>query len=74
MLKRLLLKKMLKKQLDGVPEEEQEKMFSMIEKNPELFQKMSIEIQEKIKEGKDQMTATIEVTQKYQSELKQAME
>ena len=74
MLKRLLLKKMLGKQLAGMPEEEQEKMLSMIEKNPELFQKMALEIQGKIKEGRDQMSATLEVSQKYQSELKRVME
>ena len=73
MLKRLLLKKMLGKQLAGMPEEEQEKMLSMIEKNPELFQKMALEIQGKIKGGKDQMTATLEVTQKYQSELSETL-
>ena len=52
MLKRLLLKKMLGKQLAEMPEEEQEKMLSMIEKNPELFQKMALEIQGKIKGSK----------------------
>ena len=74
MLKRFLLKKMLKKQLAEVPEEEQEKMFTMIEKNPELFQKMALEIQEKTKQGIDQMTATLHVAQKYQEELKKAKE
>ena len=74
MLKRFLLKKMLKKQLAEVPEEEQEKMFTMIEKNPELFQKMALEIKAKTKQGVDQMTATLEVAQKYQEELKKAKE
>lgn len=73
MLKQLLLKKMLKKQLAGVPEHEQEKLLSMIEKNPELFQKMAVEIQSKMKEGKDQMASTLEVTQKYQAELGEAL-
>jgi len=74
MFKQFLLKKMLKGQLDGVPKEDQERMFSMIEKNPELFQKIALEIQGKIKEGKDQMSATLEVTEKYQAELKGVME
>ena len=74
MLKRFLLKKMLKKQLAEVPEEEQEKMFTMLEKNPELFQKMALEIKAKTKQGVDQMTATLEVAQKYQEELKKAKE
>lgn len=46
MLKNLLMKKMLKKQMAGVPEAEQEKMFKMVEKNPDLFQKIALEIQE----------------------------
>lgn len=73
MLKKMLMKKMLKKQMAGVPEAEQEKMMGMIEKNPDLFQKIAMEIQAEMKNGKDQMAATMEVTQKYQTELAEAM-
>ena len=45
----------------------------MIEKNPDLFQKMGLEIQEEMKKGKDQMTASMEVAKKYESELKNIM-
>jgi len=38
--------------------------------NPELFGKIAKEIQEKIKNGEDQMTASMEVMGKYQNELK----
>ncbi|AKM84329.1 TPA: hypothetical protein DCZ46_03195 [Candidatus Campbellbacteria bacterium] len=69
-LKGMLMRKMLKSQMKGVPEAEQEKIFKIIEENPELFQKIATEVQEKMKGGKDQMSATMEVMGKYQSELK----
>lgn len=59
--------------MKDVPEAEQDKMIALIEKNPELFQKIALEVQEKMKGGKDQMTASMEVMQKYQAELKSIM-
>ena len=56
-----------------IPEAEQEKMLSVIEKNPDFFQNIASEAQAKIKEGKDQMTATMEVMKKHQEELKKIM-
>ena len=44
--------------------------MKLVTENPELFQKIALEIQTKMKEGKDQMTASMEVMGKYQSELK----
>ena len=72
-IKDLLLRKMIKSKLKGVPEAEQEKIISMVEKNPELFQKIAIEAQEKMKGGQDQMSAMMEVMSKYQNELKDVM-
>ena len=59
--------------MKDVPAEQQEKILGMLEKNPELFQKIAVEIQDLMKQGKDQMTATMEVAQKYQSELKDVL-
>lgn len=72
-IKSFLLKKLLKSKMKDVPEAEQDKMIALIEKNPELFQKIALEVQEKMKGGKDQMTASMEVMQKYQTELKSIM-
>ncbi len=69
-IKNFLMRKMLKSKMKDVPEAEQQKMIAIIEKNPELFQKIGLEVQQKMKEGKDQMSATMEVMQKYQDELK----
>ena len=43
---------------------------NMMEKNPELFKTIAGEIQEKVKAGKDQQSASMEVMKKYESELK----
>ena len=67
------MKKMMASQLKGVPQAEQDKIFNMIEKNPELFQKIALEVQEEIKKGKDQMSATLEVSKRYESEIKKIM-
>ncbi len=69
----MMMKKMLKSQMKGVPEAEQEKMIKVITENPELFQKIGTEVQEKMKGGKDQMAATMEVMQSHQDELKKIL-
>jgi len=67
------MKRLLKSKMKGVPEEQQDMILDAIEKNPDLFKKIAEEIQVKMKEGKDQMAATMEVMQKYQSELQGIM-
>ncbi len=69
MFKNFILKKMLRTQ--GVPEAQIDMFLSMMEKNPELFKKISLEVQEKIKSGMDQNTASMEIMKKYEKELKE---
>lgn len=69
MFKKFLMNKMLKSQLKNVPQEEQEKILNAIENNPEFFEKIAKEIQEKIKSGKGQNEAVMEVMMKYQTEM-----
>ena len=69
----MLMKKMLKSRLKGMPEAEQEKILKIVTENPELFKKIATETQGKIKEGKDQMTAMMEVMAGHQDELKDIM-
>ncbi len=54
----------------GVPEEQIDMLVSMMEKNPELFQTIAKEIQDKVKSGMSQMEAGLEVMKKYETELK----
>ena len=70
MLKEFLMKKMIANKMKDVPKEEQERILGIIEKNPELFMKIAAEIQEKVKAGKDQMEASIEVMKAHETELK----
>lgn len=69
-LKNFLMRKMVQSKMKDVPPDQQEKILAMIEKNPDFFQKIALEVQEKMKQGKDQMAATMEVMSKYQDDLK----
>jgi hypothetical protein len=42
----------------------------MLQKNPELFQKIAAEVQAEMKKGKNQMAATMEVVKRHEAELK----
>ncbi|MDP3996431.1 MAG: hypothetical protein Q8P86_01905 [bacterium] len=65
-----LMKKMVKAKLKNIPDAEQEKVMAMIDKNPALFKQIADEVQAKVKEGKDQYTASIEVMKTHEAELK----
>jgi hypothetical protein len=69
-MKSFLMRKMLASKMKGVPQAEQDKIFDMIEKNPDFFQKIGLEIQSEMNKGVDQMTATQNIVKKYESELK----
>ena len=73
MLKNFLMKRMIKSQMKNVPADQQAKILSMVEKNPELFQKIAKEVQTEMKSGKNQMAATMEVMKRHQNELKGLM-
>ncbi len=71
--KNLMLRQMLKSQLKDVPKEQQEKVIAAIEKNPQFFENIAKKVDQKMKEGKDQMAATMEVMRENQEELKKMM-
>jgi DNA-binding transcriptional MerR regulator len=68
MFKNFLLKKMLRSQ--GVPPEQIDMLLKMMEKDPALFKKIAEEIKAKMDSGVDQMTAGMQVMEKYKEELK----
>lgn len=74
MLKNFLMKKMMKAQMKDVPEDQQEMMLTMLEKDPKLFETIAKEIQAEMKTGKDQMAAAMAVLPKYQSRLQDLMQ
>ena len=56
--------------LKGVPEAQIDMFVGMMEKNPELFQTIAKEIEEKTKTGMGQEEASMLVMKKYEAELK----
>ncbi len=67
--KDFLTKQLLKKQLKGVPAEQQEKIMNLIQKDPEFFKVIGEKIQEEIKKGKGQMEATMSVMKEHREKL-----
>lgn len=59
--------------MKGVPADQQDKILNAFEANPQLFEDIAKEVQEKMKAGKTQMEATMEVMTKHQEELKKIM-
>ncbi len=68
-----LMKAMLKKQLQGVPAAEQDRIIGLIEKNPDFFKKIAEETQEKVKGGMSQQDAVKMVLQAHQDEFRKVM-
>lgn len=64
------MRKLMEAKMKDVPQEQREQIISMIEKDPNLFKKIAEEIKQKMDAGKDQMSASMEVMQKYETELK----
>lgn len=73
MFKEFLLKQMIKRQMKGVPEAEVDRIIALVEKNPEFFKKIGDEIQAKIKGGRSQMAATMEVMRAHQAEMQKIL-
>ncbi len=72
--KNFLIKKAAERQLKNMPKDQQEMIKKMLENDPDLFVKMSKEMEHKVKkEGKNEMLAMMEVSKKYQKELKKAL-
>jgi len=63
------MKQLLKSKMKDVPLAEQEKVFAILEKNPDFFQKIAEEVHGQVKSGKDQTNAVMEVVSKHKDEL-----
>lgn len=73
MIKNFLTKKILDYKLKDVPEEQRKFIMALMEKNPELFEKIAKETEHRIKQGEGQMKASISVMKKYQNELREVL-
>lgn len=72
-IKDFLMRTVLKSQLKGIPQAEQDMIISAVEKNPKLFEDIAREVQEKIHGGMDQQVATMQVMKAHQKELQDLM-
>ncbi len=69
-LKSMAVRKLVQSQMKNVPVEQQEMIIGMLEKKPELFEKIAKEIQAELKlNGNNQMAAAMKVLPKYQAEI-----
>lgn len=60
--------------MKNVPEDQQQMIMELVEKKPELFQKIATEMQAELKvNGDNQMAAAMKVLPKYQKEIAEAM-
>lgn len=71
--KNFLMKQSIKSQMKNVPQAQQDMMMAAVEKNPEFFENIAKEIQQKVKEGKSETAASMEVMRKHQDELRRLM-
>lgn len=73
MLKEFLMKRAMASQLKDVPEAERNKIIAVVEKNPEFFERIAMEIHEKIKSGVSKEEATVQVLAANQEEMRKLL-
>ncbi len=69
-----MLRAMLKSKLKGVPDSQIEQILAMVEKNPNFFKEVAEEVQKRVKSGKSEMEATMEVMRERQAEMQKLMQ
>ena len=74
MFKEFLLKQMIKRQLKGMPEGEIDRIVELVGKHPEIFKKIGDQIKAKVKSGRSEQAATMEVMRAHQSELQKILQ
>jgi len=73
-LKNAAMKKLIQSQMKNVPADQQQMIMELVEKKPELFQKIAKEMQAELKtNNNNQMAAAMKVLPKYQAEIAGAL-
>ena len=73
-IKDFFLKQALKHKMKDVPEAQRDMLMGVMEKHPEFFQKIGEEVKALKKSGQSEMTATLIVMRKHQSELQKLLQ
>ena len=68
------MKQMLKRQMKGVPEAEQDRIIALVEQNPDFFNSIAQDVEVLTKQGRSQQAAVMEVMRKRQGELQKIMQ
>ncbi|MES2060117.1 MAG: hypothetical protein V4438_03740 [Patescibacteria group bacterium] len=68
-----MMRKLLESKMKGLPEDQKEKIFSLLEKNPKIFETIATKSQEKMRQGMSQMDAVKAVIKENEAELKEVM-
>jgi hypothetical protein len=68
-----LFRKLVESKMKDVPSEQREMILSVLEKNPEFFERIAREVKELQDKGRDQQAAVMEVMQKHQAEIARIM-
>lgn len=63
-------KALLRAKMKDVPQEQQDMIFTLIEKNPDFFKELADELQQEIAKGVNQTTAMMNVMKRHETELK----
>jgi hypothetical protein len=72
--KNLIMKQAIKSQIKNLPTDQQEKILSALEKDPEFFENISKEIDRRVKQGKGKTQASMEVMRENQGKLRKLMQ
>jgi len=68
-----LMKQMMKRQMKGLPLDQQDMFMKMIEKDPDFFTNLAKEIQEENKKGVDEQQAAMTVIMRHKDKLQELM-
>lgn len=73
MFKEFLMKKLLQSKLKNLPQKDQDRILTLVTKNPKLFEEIAMKIKKKTDAGADQMMATMTVMKEYQGQIQKLM-
>ncbi len=72
--KNLMLKQALKTQAKDMPPEQKDKLMAAFEKDPAFFENIEKQIKMRMKQGKGQFEASMEVMKENQDKLRKLMQ
>lgn len=72
-IKDFLTRKVIEHKMKDMPPQYRDMVTALLQDNPELFEKIGKEIEQKKKEGKSEQAAAMEVMRKYQGDIQKVM-